>query len=100
MEIFNYIPNNYIITLSIYIIWWSLMLLYSFLGTTKTEIMLRLGNWITLNLASILFPILRNSVLVILFNISHERISYIHRTLSILCIMSVIIKFITVLIFY
>lgn len=100
MEIFNYIPNGYIITLSLYLIWWISMLIYSFLAITKGEIMIRLGNWITLNLASILFPILRNSILVILFNISRGRISSIHIILSILCIISVIIKFITVIIFY
>ena len=100
LEIFNYTPTNYIITLAVYVIWWTLMLIYSFLGTNKGEIMIRLGNWITLNLASILFPILRNSILVILFNISHERIIYIHIILSILCIVSVVIKFITAIIFY
>ena len=100
LEIFNYIPSNYIIILSVYVIWWIVMLIHSFLGTNKREIIIRLGIWITLNLASVLFPILRNSILAILFNISHEKIGYIHRILSILCIVSVVIKFITSIIYY
>jgi len=84
----------------VYIIWWIGILIYSFSEIDKGKVMIRLGNWITLNLAAVLFPTLRNSMLVILFNISHEKISYVHRILSILCIISVIIKFVVALIFY
>ena len=89
-----------IIFFSVYIIWWVGMLIYSFSEMDKGKVMIRLGNWITLNLSAVLFPTLRNSMLVILFNISHEKISYVHRILSILCIISVIIKFVVALIFY
>ena len=62
--------------------------------------MARLGVWITLNLATVFLPITRNSIWVIFFNISQERILHIHRFISTLCIISVIIKFIAVLILY
>ena len=102
-EFFKYFDifrvDEYLIPV-IYITWWISMLIYSFLGESKGQIMIRLGNWITLNLASILFPIIRNSMWTILFNISHEKISYLHRILAVLCVISVIIKFVTVMILY
>ena len=100
VEIFNYLPISNVILISLYITWWISMLIYSFMTNSKSQLMSRLGVWITLNLAIILLPILRNSIFVILFDISHERITYIHRIFSILCIISVLIKFVTVLIIY
>jgi predicted ferric reductase len=100
VEIFNYLSISNLLLISIYVIWWVSMLIYSFATNSKSQIMIRLGIWITLNLGTILLPILRNSIFVILFNISYERIRYIHKLFSILCILSVLIKFITVLILY
>lgn len=99
-EICNYIPNSYTILLSVYIIWWISILAYSFLGDYRGEIMVRLGNWITLNLASTLLPISRNSIFVILFDMSHYKLLFIHKILSCLCLLSVVIKFITALLLY
>lgn len=100
LELFNYITIGEAIYLFFYSIWWVGLLVYSFLGEYKGEIMTRLGNWIVLNLACTLFPISRNSIFSILLGISHYKLLYLHRVLSILCIISVIIKFISVAMMY
>ena len=74
------------------------MLIYSFLK--YDEIILRLGLWIALNLSFVLLPISRNSIWVILFNLSRDKLLLMHRFMSVLCLISVIVKFITVLIFF
>jgi NAD(P)H-flavin reductase len=99
-EVCNYMQNSYTILLITYIIWWTSILVYSFFGDYRGEIMIRLGNWITLNLASTLLPISRNSIFVILFDMSHYELLFIHKVLSCLCLLSVVIKFITVLVLY
>ena len=96
----GYYSYGSIIFISIYLAWWIGLLIYSFLPNDKLEIMARLGVWITLNLSTVFLPITRNSIWVIFFNISQERIIYIHRIIATLCIISVFIKFIAVLILY
>jgi len=100
IELFNYATIGEVIFLFLYIVWWLGMVSYAFLGEYKGQIMTRLGNWIILNLACTLFPIARNSIFSILLGISHYKLLYLHRILSILCIVSVIIKFISVTIMY
>lgn len=87
-----------IVFILFYLIWWISMLIYSF--ANKDEIILRLGLWISLNLSFILLPISRNSIWVIFFNLSRDKLLLMHRFMSILCLISTIIKFIAVLIFY
>ena len=92
LEIFNYSTIGEVIFLFSYIVWWLGLLSYAFLGEYKGQIMTRLGNWIILNLSCTLFPIARNSIFSILLGLSHHKLLYLHRILSILCIVSVIIK--------
>ena len=87
-----------IIYCNIYLIWWLSMIVYSFIPNDKTEILFRLGVWISLNMASVLLPITRNSIWIILFKISYNRIIHIHKFMSILCIISIIIKIVAVLV--
>jgi NAD(P)H-flavin reductase len=94
----GYVNSATILFSLLYIIFWSTFLIYSFL--TNDKIMARLGTWITLNISMSLFPVTRNSIWVIFFNISKERITYVHRFIATLCLISIIIKFITSLIFY
>ena len=96
----GYYSYGSIAIIFIYLMWWLGLLIYSFLPNDKLEIMARLGVWITLNLSTVFLPITRNSIWVIFFNISQERIIYIHRIIATLCIISVFIKFIAVLILY
>lgn len=96
----GYTSGGTIIFMICYLIWWISVLVYSFLCDDNDEIMTRLGFWISLNLSIILLPISRNNLSVIIFNLSQEKIIHIHRMLSVLCIFSVFIKFISVLILY
>ena len=102
IKIFNmgYISNGTIIFATFYFLWWIGVCVYSFLSEDVDEIFARLGFWISLNLSVILFPVSRNNLSIILFNLSQEKIIHIHRFMSILCIISVLIKFIAVFIFY
>lgn len=100
IELFNNAIIGELIILFFYSIWWIGMLVYSFLGEYKGQIMIRLGNWIILNLACTLLPVARNSIFSIFLGISNFKLLYIHRIMSILCIISVIIKFISIAIMY
>ena len=81
-----------------YFAWWSSMFIYSFLSDNKSEVLFRLGIWISLNMATVLLPITRNSIWIILFKISYDRIIHIHKFIAVLCIISIIIKLIVILI--
>ena len=94
----NFLTIGDIIYISFYSLWWISMLIYSFVN--KDEIILRLGLWIALNLAFVLLPISRNSLWVIFFNLSRDKLLLMHRFMSVLCLISVIVKFIAVLIFF
>lgn len=83
----------------IYFIWWSLLFVYSFMIKDKLEILFRLGLWISLNMGSVLIPITRNSIWLIIFNISYDHIIHLHKFMAILCFISVLVKLITVVIF-
>lgn len=80
--------------ISTYILWWCTVLFYSFYKTNKSEIISRLGAWISLNLASVFLPITRNSFWVLLLDISYNDIILTHRVLGLLCFISIILKFI------
>lgn len=83
-----------------YFVWWFMMFIYCFLTKFNREVLFRLGIWISLNLATVLLPITRNSIWVILFKISYDRIIHIHKFISVLCIISIIVKIIAVVIYF
>ena len=97
---YGYMPIGSVLFIIFYILWWTGLLIYSFLTNDVGQILLRLGLWISLNLSILLLPITRNSIWVILFDLSRERILYLHRILSIFCFISVVIKFVVVLIYF
>jgi predicted ferric reductase len=90
--------NGTLIFGSIYLLWWISILIYSFMKIE--EIVFRLGIWVSLNLAFSLLPITRNSIWVILFNLSHDRLISIHKLIAICSLLSGIIKFIAVTVYY
>lgn len=100
LHLYGYTTIGTLIFYITYLIWWSTLFVYSFITNNKLEIMARLGVWITLNLSTVLLPITRNSIWVVFFNLSKDRINYVHRFLSILCLISVVVKFIAVFLFY
>jgi len=85
---------------SFYFAWWIAMLTYSFMTDDNGEVLFRLGVWISLNMATVLLPITRNSIWIVLFKISYIRILNIHKFMAILCIISIIIKLVLVLIYF
>ena len=89
-----------IIFCSLYFIWWISMFIYSFLTVNKGEVIFRLGIWICLNMATVLLPVTRNSIWIILFKVSYDRIIHIHKFIATLCIVSVIVKLIVCIIYY
>ena len=91
-------PLGSIIFISIYLLWYVAILSYSF--TDKNKILTRLGNFISINLMLNILPITRNSIWVILFHLSYERLLIVHKVMGICCLISVLIKLITVSILY
>jgi NAD(P)H-flavin reductase len=85
-----------VIFCSLYTLWWSGLLIYSFLSPDK--ILSRLGLWIAVNMSAVLTPVMRNSIWLNLLKISYDHIIHLHRYIAILCLLSVIIKLITVII--
>ena len=101
VNIFNIIQltSGTIIFCGIYFLWWLAMFIYSFYTDDQGEVLFRLGIWISLNMATVLLPITRNSIWIILFKISYDRIVNIHKFIAILCLISVIVKLIAVVIY-
>jgi hypothetical protein len=83
----------------IYTAWWLILLSYSFYTDKYNETLFRLGIWITINMSSVLTPVTRNSIWLILFNVSYDQILHLHKYMAILCLISVLIKFIVVIIY-
>jgi len=98
--LFGYYSMGTVIFMVSYLIWWISMCVYSLLGANSSQLLFRLGIWIMLNTSNMLLPITRNSIWLYLFKISYLKIIHLHRFMAILCIISVIIKFIVVLILY
>ena len=74
--------------------WWISMYLYSIINPNLGTTLFRLGVFIMLNIAFILIPVTRNSILILLFKLSHKDLTNIHVYTSILCLVTVITKFI------
>lgn len=101
ITVFSYIISLYqLLFLIFYTIIWLFFGIYILLFTNKNELLYYQGIWLILNLISLIYPINRNSIWLILFGFSYENIKHVHIYLSILCIISVIIKVTSILLFY
>jgi NAD(P)H-flavin reductase len=83
-----------IIFLSIYFSWYFGFLIYSL--SDIQEILLRTGTWISLIMAINLLPITRNSLWVIFFDLSYEKLTQFHKIIGFSCLLAVSIKFLAV----
>lgn len=100
LYIFGYQTTGTLIFCVSYLIWWVGMLTYSCVADNKSALLFRLGVWIMLNASNILLPITRNSIWLYFFKIPYLNIINLHKFMAILCIISVLIKFIYVLVLY
>ena len=82
----------------LYISWWITLLILSIYY--KDGILKNLGIWICYNISFTLLPITKNSVWNKFLKISYTKLLTIHKTISILCLLSVITKIIVILILY
>ena len=74
--------------------------LYSFIANDFSTILKRLGQWEAINLGSVLFPITRNSIFLVLFKCSFQNALIVHKYLVFLLLISVIIKFIMIVLYF
>ena len=88
-----------IIFLCIYTLWWGISIIYAFDVTEQDTTLDLLGQWICLNLSSVLLPSTRNSIFVIIFKLSYEKLRITHIYMASLCFISVFIKLVTVIIY-
>lgn len=89
-----------IIFLTIYTLWWISILIYSFYGINNNDNLYRMGVWICLNISTTLLPITRNSIWIVFFKLSYEKIIFIHIYTGILCVVSIIIKLVASVVYY
>jgi NAD(P)H-flavin reductase len=82
---------------SIYIIWWIVLLYLSF---TSDEVLVGLGSFICLNIGFSLLPITRNSLWITTMNFSYNKLINIHKFISVLTLISAVIKVIAVVVLY
>ena len=92
---YGYVSRGTFIFLSIYFTWWYGFLVYSVIDPQK--MLFRLGLWISMVFALNLLPMTRNSIWVILFDLSFDRLIHIHKIIGVSFLISVIIKFIAVI---
>jgi predicted ferric reductase len=97
LKYFGIISLQLLLFIIFYTLLWCGLAIYTFIPFNFSYILHKQGLWINLNLASVLLPITRNSIWSVLFKLSHINTRYLHKFMSILCIISVIIKFIVVL---
>ena len=81
----------------IYVLWWLILLILSFF---YKDVLTRLGIWICLNISFTLLPITKSSIFIKFFKLSYNKLINIHKYISILTILSVIIKVIVAIINY
>lgn len=84
----------------IYLLWWTTLLVLSFLYNKNEDILTKLGIWISLNIAFSLLPITKNSIWIYLLKIPYTKLISIHKLISVLCFISVLVKFITIIVLY
>ena len=95
---FGYYSKDVILFYFIYILWWVSLLILSFIP--NVDILEKLGIWICLNIAFTLLPVTRNSVWVSSLKLSYSKLMVIHRLISVLCLLSVLTKIITIVVLY
>jgi NAD(P)H-flavin reductase len=83
-----------------YTLWWLIFCIYTFLTEYSNEILSRQGFWLNLNFITVLLPITRHSVWLYLLNLPHNQIVFIHKYTAFLCLLSVIIKLLSVICCY
>lgn len=93
-----FISSDLILFYLIYVLWWITLLLLSIFS--NDEILERLGIWISLNISFTILPVTKNSIWAKLLKISYSKLIEIHKTISILCVLSVLAKILTILILY
>lgn len=84
----------------LFTLWWIAMIIFSFMSPEPLDIMFRLGMLIILNMSFVFMPITRNSLFKNCFKISKHQHLETHIFIGILSFISVIIKFISVLIYF
>jgi hypothetical protein len=100
IKIFSYIVSLYqILFLIFYTLIWLFSCIYIFLFRND-DLLYYQGIWLILNLTSLIYPINRNSIWVNILEFSYKNIKIIHIYISILCIISVIVKIVTVLFYH
>jgi len=95
-----YITLNSLLFIFLFIIWWISMLTYSFSTDKLNLILFRLGIFIMINLGFNILPATRNNIFVEIFGATNRDILIVHKIISILSIISIVIKFIIILIYY
>ena len=92
----RYISLKIFITCILYVIWWlTLGLLSFFLGKVIQDT----GIWISLNIMFGMLPMTRNSIWILFFKASYTKLIIIHKMISILTNIAVLVKLITVIIY-
>ena len=100
LQYLGYYTYGSIIFMTIYTLWWISILIYSFYGINNNDILYRLGVWICLNISTTLLPITRNSIWVVFFKLSYEKIIFVHIYMGLLCTASIIIKLVASIVYY
>ena len=88
------------LTLCMFTLFSIFSIVYSFITNDYRNILRTLGQWQAINLASVLFPITRNSIFLVLFKGSFQNALLVHKYLAMLLLLSVIIKFVMILIYF
>ena len=99
LKYFGIISIKSFIFMIIYTIFWLYFFIYSLMLENLNDILYIQGIWITLNLVSVIFPITKNSIWLMFFNIPYNEINHVHKYIAVLCIISSIVKLIYVLIY-
>lgn len=93
----KYLNIGNILFCIIYFLWWASLFIFSFFST---EVIERLGIWISLNIAFTLLPMTRNSLWVTILKVQYNNLIFIHKIIAILSLLSVIVKVVVVFIKY
>lgn len=96
----EYISVNSLVFSSLFIIWWLTMCIYSLIDNRVNITLFRLGVFIMMNMGLILLPVTRNSIWITIFKLTHKEFILSHRIMAIMCIVTIIIKFIVILFNY
>ena len=97
LQCFGFISKSNLLFFIFYFIWWISLFIFSFFYKNN---LYSLGVWICLNISFTLLPMTRNSIWITIFNIQYNHLIYKHIFIGFLTFISVIIKFIAVLVKY